>query len=55
MQGCARACAGPQALTHHLLLAEWDAELAAVLMEPLWLERKLHAYGTGAIVADYRR
>jgi hypothetical protein len=40
---------------HHLVGAGRLDELKALLASPGWLERKLHSYGTAAVVADFRR
>ncbi|KXZ46882.1 hypothetical protein GPECTOR_39g376 [Gonium pectorale] len=44
-----------QALSHHLVGAGRLADLKSLLMNPGWLEAKLHAYGVGAVVRDFRR
>lgn len=43
-----------QALSHHLVGCGQLEGLQRLLMDPGWLEAKLHAYGTGAVVADFR-
>jgi APAF-1 helical domain len=44
-----------QNLGHHLVCADRLSDLRALLANPAWLECKLLAYGTGAVVADFRR
>ncbi|GFR44231.1 hypothetical protein Agub_g5422 [Astrephomene gubernaculifera] len=44
-----------QALSHHLVGAGRLDSLRQLLMNPGWLEAKLHAYGVGAVVRDFRR
>ncbi len=51
----ARPPSTPQALSHHLMGAGRLDQLRRLLMNPGWLEAKLHAYGIGAVVRDFRR
>ncbi|GLI67543.1 hypothetical protein VaNZ11_011767 [Volvox africanus] len=44
-----------QALSHHLVGSGQLDSLRRLLMNPGWLEAKLHAYGVGAVVRDFRR
>jgi hypothetical protein len=44
-----------QALSHHLVGVGRLPRLRQLLMNPSWLEAKLHAYGVGAVVRDFRR
>ncbi|KAG2499245.1 hypothetical protein HYH03_002824 [Edaphochlamys debaryana] len=44
-----------QALSHHLVGTGRATELRELLSDPAWLEAKLHAYGAGAVVRDFRR
>ncbi|KAG2488814.1 hypothetical protein HYH03_012613 [Edaphochlamys debaryana] len=44
-----------QALSHHLVGCGRLDALRRLLMNPVWLEAKLHAYGVGAVVRDFRR
>ncbi|KAG1672914.1 hypothetical protein FOA52_012359 [Chlamydomonas sp. UWO 241] len=44
-----------QNVAHHLVVTDRLDELAELLMEPAWIEAKLHAYGISAIVQDFRR
>ncbi len=44
-----------QNVGHHLVGCGRLGALRALLGEPAWLEAKLHAYGTAAVVADFRR
>ncbi|KAG2433079.1 hypothetical protein HYH02_012783 [Chlamydomonas schloesseri] len=44
-----------QALSHHLVGSGRLEALRRLLMNPGWLEAKLHAYGVGAVVRDFRR
>ncbi len=44
-----------QNMAHHLLGCNRLGCLRGLLGEPAWLESKLHAYGTAAVVADFRR
>lgn len=44
-----------QALSHHLMGAGRLDQLRRLVMNPGWLEAKLHAYGIGAVVRDFRR
>lgn len=44
-----------QNLGHHLVCADRLMDLRALLANPAWLETKLLAYGTAAVVADFRR
>ncbi|GIM13509.1 hypothetical protein Vretimale_16605 [Volvox reticuliferus] len=44
-----------QALSHHLIGSGQLDSLRRLLMNPGWLEAKLHAYGVGAVVRDFRR
>jgi len=50
-----RPRAAAQNAGHHLVGAGRLDELKALLASPGWLERKLHSYGTAAVVADFRR
>lgn len=43
------------AIGHHLVGAKQLTDLRQLLMDPAWLEQKLHAFGVASIVADYRR
>ena len=40
---------------HHLVAAGRINALKSLLASPGWLERKLHSYGTAAVVSDFRR
>lgn len=44
-----------QNLGHHLVCSERLMDLRWLLANPAWLETKLLAYGTAAVVADFRR
>ncbi len=44
-----------QNVGHHLAGCGRLGALRSLLGEPSWLEAKLHAYGTAAVVADFRR
>ena len=44
-----------QNVAYHLTGAGRLSELAALLRDAIWLETKLRSYGTGAVVADFRR
>eukprot|EP00884_Botryococcus_braunii_P009373 jgi/Botrbrau1/18437/Bobra.0072s0025.1 len=44
-----------QNLGHHLVCAERLTDVRSLLANPAWLEVKLLSYGTGAVVADFRR
>lgn len=44
-----------QNVGYHLFHSERLDDLRILLMEPCWLEAKLHAYGVGAVVSDFRR
>ena len=50
-----RPRADAQNAGHHLVGAGRLDELKALLASSGWLERKLHSYGTAAVVADFRR
>lgn len=42
-------------LGHHLVGAARLSDMRQLLVNPAWLEEKLHAYGVAAVVADFRR
>lgn len=42
-------------IAHHLLGAGRLQELRELLVNPAWLEVKLHCYGVAALVEDFRR
>ena len=44
-----------QNIAYHLTQAERLEELASLLSDAIWLETKLRSYGTGPVVADFRR
>lgn len=44
-----------QNVGHHLVRGNMIADLKSLLMNPGWLEQKLHAYGVNSVVADFRR
>jgi hypothetical protein len=43
------------ALAHHLLGAGRLGQLRELLINPAWLEVKLHCYGVAALVEDFRK
>lgn len=42
-------------MAHHTLGAGRPGDLRRLLLEPTWVESKLHAYGVAAVTSDFRR
>jgi hypothetical protein len=43
------------AIAHHLVGARRLGQLRDLLTSPAWLEVKLHLYGVGPVVDDFRK